>query len=133
RLKEQSLFARKKYLNDLAATLMSNVKKVGEIPMLSAVVDIERNELNDLGSDLMERMKTGVLLLCVIEGENCQLFLKVSPDLVAKGIHANTLIQSIAELIEGRGGGKKEMAQAGGKNPKAVIIAFDKIQEMLRK
>lgn len=133
RLKEQSLFARKKYLSDLAATLMTKVKKIGEIPMLSAVVDIKRKELNDLGSDLMERMQSGVLLLCVIEGENCQLFLKVSSDLVAKGIHANTLIQSIAELIEGRGGGKKEMAQAGGKNPKAVIIAFDKIQEMLRK
>lgn len=131
-LKEQSLFARKKYLNDLASTLMTKVKRIGDIAMLSAVVDIERKELNDLGTELMERMKSGVLLLCVIEGENCQLYLKVSPDLVAKGIHANALIQSIADLIEGRGGGKKEMAQAGGKNPKAVIIAFEKIQDMLR-
>ena len=35
-------------------------------------------------------------------------------------------------VIEGTGGGKKEMAQAGGKHPKGVIIAFDKIEEMLR-
>lgn len=133
RLKEQSLFARKKHLSDLASTLMTKVKKIGDIAMLSAVVDIERKELNELGTDLMDRMQSGVLLLCVIEGESCQLYLKVSPDLVAKGIHANALIQSIADLIEGRGGGKKEMAQAGGKNPKAVIIAFEKIQDMLRK
>lgn len=132
-LKEASLFARKKYLNDLTSTLISKVHQVGDIPMLSAIVDVERKELNDLGSDLMDKMESGVLLLCVIEGENCQLYLKVSPDLVEKGIHANTLIQSIAEVVGGRGGGKKEMAQAGGTNSKAVITAFEKVEEMLQK
>jgi len=112
--------------------LMTKIKKVQDYSLLSAVVDIEKKELNDLGNDLMERMGSGILLLCVIEGENCQLYLKVSPDLVKKGIHANALIKQISELIEGSGGGKKEMAQAGGKNSKGVIIAFDKIEEMLR-
>ncbi|QVL57467.1 MAG: alanine--tRNA ligase [Simkaniaceae bacterium] len=132
KLKEQALFARKKYLNDLSSTLMTNVKQVGSVSILSAVVDIEKSELNDLGNDLMGRIQSGVLLLCVVDGENCQLYLKVSPDLVEKGIHANTLIKSIADLVGGSGGGKKEMAQAGGKNSKGVIIAFDKIEEMLR-
>ena len=132
RLKEKALFARKKSLNDLASTLMAKITKAKEIPILSAVVDIQKSELNDLGNDLMNRMQSGVILLCVIEGEKCQLFIKVSPDLVEKGIHANTLIKAIAEFIEGTGGGRKEMAQAGGKNPKGVIIAFDNIQEMLR-
>jgi alanyl-tRNA synthetase len=77
-------------------------------------------------------MESGIVFLCVIEGEKCQLFLKVSPDLVKQGIHANTLIKDIAHIVEGSGGGKKESAQAGGKNPKGVIIAFDKIQEMLK-
>ncbi|MDN3508684.1 MAG: alanine--tRNA ligase [Candidatus Neptunochlamydia sp.] len=132
KLKEQALFARKKYLNDLASSLMTKIKKVQNYSLLSAVVDIEKKELNDLGNDLMERMGSGILLLCVIEGENCQLYLKVSPDLVQKRIHANALIKQISEFIEGSGGGKKEMAQAGGKNSKGVIIAFDKIEEMLR-
>jgi len=132
KLKEQALFARKKHLNDLASSLMTKIKKVQDHSLLSAVVDIEKKELNDLGNELMERMGSGILLLCVIEGENCQLYLKVSPDLVKKGIHANALIKQISEKIEGSGGGKKEMAQAGGKNSKGVIIAFDKIEEMLR-
>lgn len=132
RLKERSLFARKKHLNELAIALLKTVKKVGDISILSSVVDVEKSELNDLGNDLLNGMQSGVILLCVIDGENCQLYLKVSPDLVKKGIHANTLIKSIAELIGGSGGGKKEMAQAGGKNSKGVIIAFDKIEEMLR-
>jgi alanyl-tRNA synthetase len=129
--REQSRFARKKHLSDLAAVLMTQIKKVGAISLLSATIDIERKELNELGNDLLERMGAGVLLLSVIEGEDCQLYLRVSSDLVQKGIHANTLIQSIADLIDGRGGGKKEMAQAGGKNPEGVPIAFDKIQEIL--
>ena len=41
------------------------------------------------------------------------------------------LIKEIAAIVEGAGGGKKDTAQAGGKNTKGVIIAFDKIQEML--
>ena len=131
-LKEKALFARKKHLNDLASTLMTKVTRGKKIPTLSAVVAIQKSELNDLGNDLMNRMQSGVILLSVIEGEKCQLFIKVSSDLVEKGIHANTLIKAIAKFIEGTGGGKKELAQAGGKNPKGVIIAFDKIEEMLR-
>lgn len=133
KLKEQALFLRKKHLNDLAATLMSKVKKVGKIPILSAVVDVQKSELADLANDLVSRMGTGVILLCMIEGERCQLLLRVSQDLVDQGVHANNLIQSVAKIIEGSGGGKRESAQAGGKNPKGVIIAFDKIQEMLQK
>lgn len=132
KLKEQALFMRKQHLTDLASSLMGKVKKVGTIPVLSAVVDIHKSELVDLANDLIKKMQTGVILLCHIEEEKCQLLLKVSPDLVEQGIHANTLIQSIAKIIQGSGGGKKESAQAGGTNPKGVIIAFDKIQEMLK-
>ena len=130
-LKEKALFERKKHLNKLTTTLLKTMKRVNNIPILSAIVDVEKKELNDLGNNILERMKTGVLLLCVIEGEQCQLFLRVSPDLVEQGIHANVLIKEIATLVEGAGGGKKDAAQAGGKNTKGVIIAFDKIQEML--
>lgn len=130
-LKEKALFERKKHLNELATTLLRTVKRVNNIPILSAVVDVEKKELNELGTNLLELMKTGVLLLCVIEGEQCQLVLRVSPDLVKQGIHANVLIKEIAAIVEGAGGGKKDTAQAGGKNTKGVIIAFDKIQEML--
>ncbi|MCB1109856.1 MAG: alanine--tRNA ligase, partial [Chlamydiia bacterium] len=131
-LKEQALFARKKHLSELSSALMGKIKKVNNVPILSAVVDVTRKELNDLSSDLLDKMKSGVLLLCVIEGERCQLFLRVSPDLVAQGIHANVIIKEIAQIVEGSGGGKKDTAQAGGKNTKGVIIAFDKIQEMLQ-
>lgn len=132
-LKEQTIFARKKHLNDLATTLMGTVEKVGEIPLLCATIDIRKKELNDLGSDLLERMKSGVILLAVTEEGKCQLFLKVSPDLVEQGIHANALIKEIAPCVDGSGGGKKEGAQAGGKTPEGVPTAFSKLKESLKK
>ena len=131
-LKEQVLLMRKQHLSDLASTLMGKVKKIGNTPIICAVVDVEKSELIELANDLIKRLQTGVVFLCLLEEEKCQLLLRVSPDLVAQGIHANELIQSISKIIEGSGGGKKESAQAGGTNPKGVIIAFDKIQEMLK-
>lgn len=131
RLKEQAVFARKKELSNLASSLMSKVKQVGSFATLSAIVDVSKKEMVDLGNDLISRLKSGVVLLCQIEGDKCQLLLRVSPDLVEQGIHANALIKELAAHIEGSGGGKKDAAQAGGKNPKGVIIAFDKIKEIL--
>ena len=131
-LKEQVLLMRKQHLSDLASTLMGKVKKIGDTPIICAVVDVEKSELIELANDLIKRLQTGVVFLCLLEEKKCQLLLRVSPDLVAQGIHANELIQSISKIIEGSGGGKKESAQAGGTNPKGVIIAFDKIEEMLK-
>ncbi|MCB1067385.1 MAG: alanine--tRNA ligase, partial [Simkania sp.] len=112
-------------------SLMEKVKQINNISILSAVVEVSKKEMTDLGSDLISRMKSGIVLLCQIEEDKCQLLLRVSPDLVERGIHADQLIKELAGSIEGSGGGKKEAAQAGGKNPKGVVIAFDKIKEIL--
>jgi len=131
RLKERAVFARKKELSDLAGSLMSKVKQVNQFTILSAVVDVSKKEMVELGNDLITRLKSGIVLLCQIEGDKCQLLLRISPDLVERGIHANKLIQELSSHIEGSGGGKKDAAQAGGKNPKGVVIAFDKIKDLL--
>lgn len=132
KLKEQALFARKKELLDLAGSLMSKINTVNNIPILTAVVDVEKKEMVELANDLITRMKTGILLLCQIEGDKVQLLLRISPDLVARGLHANNLIKQLASHVEGSGGGKKDAAQAGGNNPKGVVIAFDQIKEILK-
>ncbi|WP_194847259.1 alanine--tRNA ligase [Candidatus Neptunochlamydia vexilliferae] len=130
-LKEKAVAARKKELSSLAQTLMTKVTKVGEIPLLAAAVEVDKKELPDLGNALLTQMGSGVVLLSATEEERCQLLLKVSPDLVEKGIHANTLIKEVAPCIEGSGGGKKDAAQAGGKKPQGVVAAFEKLEELL--
>ena len=84
RLKEQAVFTRKKELAELATSLMSKAKQVNQFTILSAVVDITKKEMIDLGNDLITRLKSGIVLLCQIEGDKCQLLLRVSPDLVEK-------------------------------------------------
>lgn len=132
-LKEQAIFHRKKELKTLASSLMDKTTQVSGYTILSAIVDVSKKEMIELGNILIERLQSGLVLLCQIEEEKCQLLLRVSPDLVKRGIHANTLIQELADHIEGSGGGKKDAAQAGGKNPKGVVIAFNKIKEILEK
>lgn len=130
-LKQQALFARRKELNDLAISLLTKVQLVNHISILSTIVDVSKKEMIDLGNDLISRMKSGIVLLCQVDGMSCHLLVRVSQDLIEKGIYANDLIKQVSSLIEGSGGGKKEAAQAGGKNSKGVIIAFDKIKQLL--
>ena len=133
RLKEQMLFMRRQMLNDLATSLLTQVEKINHIPILHAIVNIPKKELIELANLLIEHMKTGIVVLCLKEGEDCHLLVKVSNDLIEKGLHANKFIQNVLSIIEGSGGGKNDIARAGGKNSKKVIIAFDKIKEILSK
>lgn len=131
-LKHQVALMREHHLCDLASTLMNTIKRIRSINTICAVVEVNRDELINLTKILVKQLQSGVVVLCITEGDTCQLCLRVSPDLVAQGIHANQLINSITQIIEGKGGGKKELAQAGGRNIKGVITAFDTIQKILR-
>ncbi len=131
-LKEKAVGARKKELSSLAHTLMTKVKKVGDISVVAAAVEVDKKELSDLGNALIAHIGSGVILLSATEEGRCQLLLKVSPDLVEKGLHANALIKELAPCVEGSGGGKKDAAQAGGKNPQGVVTAFEKLEEIIK-
>jgi len=76
-------------------------------------------------------MEKGVVILGLYFQEKPYLIARVSEDLIQKGIHANQLIQSLAPLIQGRGGGKKNFAQAGGKGQEEEITkALDHVREL---
>lgn len=118
---------KKKSLHEQVEKLTSQIEKVGSVSFLSAIVALEGDLLNDLLGQLSSHLPSGVLLIGNQGEEKCQLIAKVSSDLVQKGIQANALIKELAPLIEGSGGGKPEMAQAGGKRgdqlPKALLQA----------
>jgi alanyl-tRNA synthetase len=77
-------------------------------------------------------MKSGVIAIGSTTTEKCQLLVAVSPDLVQKSVSAVSLIKEAAPLIQGGGGGKQNMAQAGGKDPKGLPQAFEKIRHILK-
>jgi alanyl-tRNA synthetase len=130
-LKKTLLSFQKKELENLADQLVASSKQTKGIQIVASILKITKKELVELGNILSLRLKSGVILLGQIEDERCQLLLKVSPDLVTKGIHANTLIQQISSYIGGSGGGKKDAAQAGGKNTDGIQQAINKAKEII--
>ena len=123
---------RKGQLKTLLAQCLSSKENVGMISLVALEVQVQAEELNEFANDLLSQMKSGVVALGMTIGERCQLLVAVSPDLVQKNVHAQMLIKEAAPLIQGGGGGKQNMAQAGGKDPQGLPKALDKIRHLLK-
>jgi alanyl-tRNA synthetase len=118
-------------LKDLVATLLNRVEMINGIPFLSSSLKVTTEELRICADEAIELLKTGVVILATVQGDKCHLIARVSDDLILKGLNAQDLIKAIAPIIEGSGGGKKQMAQAGGKAPDKVPEALAKVRELM--
>lgn len=122
---------KKSSLKQLAKDLAANAQKAGPISYIAEVVSVESELLPELVEDLISTLRSGVVLLGTKVDSRCQLIVRVSSDLVQKGIQAVQLIKEIAPVVGGSGGGKPESAQAGGKNPQGLSEALDKARQWL--
>jgi alanyl-tRNA synthetase len=82
---------------------------------------------------LRDKLGSGVIVLGAAAGNKANLVAGVSKDLVGKGLHAGKLIKEIAPLVGGGGGGRPEMAQAGGKDPSRLENALEKVYALVSK
>jgi alanyl-tRNA synthetase len=80
----------------------------------------------------MNKISSGVILLASDADERCQLLLRVSDDLVQKGIKAQELIKLLGPVIEGSGGGRPNNAQAGGKAIHKIDDAITLCKQLLK-
>jgi alanyl-tRNA synthetase len=130
KLLEQELKAfRKGQLKQLIEKCLADQEKAGSISLIATEVAVSPEEMAEFATDLMAQMKSGVIALGAKIGERCQLLIAVSPDL---NINAAGLIKEVAPLIQGGGGGKQNLAQAGGKDPLGLPKALDKIRLILK-
>lgn len=123
---------RKGELKQLLEKIISQKEQVGSISFIAAEVSVQAEELPAFAEELLRMLRSGVIALGMKSGERCQLLIAVSSDLVQKQIHAVQLIKEAAPLIQGGGGGKQHLAQAGGKDPRGLSKAFDKIRHLLK-
>ena len=123
---------RKGQLKQLLTQCLSHKEKVGTITLIAAEVGVGTDELTGFADDLLKELQSGVVALGTLAGERCQLLIAVSPDLVEKNIFASSLIKEIAPLIQGGGGGKQNMAQAGGKDPSGMKKALERVRQLLK-
>jgi alanyl-tRNA synthetase len=115
---------------DMAA-LVKKVKKVKGINVLAAVVDAtDAKTMRDLGDRLKDKIQSGIILLGSKAADKAMLLCMVTKDLTDR-YHAGNIIKEIAPIIGGSGGGRPDMAQAGGPQPENVKKAVDKLAKMI--
>ena len=121
-----------KMAKDAAGDLLQQVKEVAGMKLLAASLEeVDMNGLRELGDQLKEKLGEGVVVLAAANGGKVNLMATATDDAVKKGAHAGNLIKAIAGCVGGGGGGRPNMAQAGGKNPAGIASALEKAAEVL--
>ena len=117
---------------DAVGDVMDQVKEVKGVKLLAAEVDgVDMNGLRDLGDQLKEKLGDGVVVLASANDGKVSLMATVTEGAMKKGAHAGNLVKGIAGCVGGGGGGRPNMAQAGGKNPAGIKDALEKAAEVL--
>lgn len=121
-----------KMANASVGEVMSQVVEVNGVKLLATkVADVDMNGLRNLGDQLKDKMGGGVVVLVSTTGDKANVIVMADDDAISKGAHAGNMIKEIAKLVGGGGGGRPNMAQAGGKNPAGVDEAVAKAKEIL--
>ena len=109
------------------ADVMKDVVEAGSFKVLPvAVKDVDVNALRTLSDDLKAKIGSGVVILASDLGEKVSLIVSATDDAVKAGAHAGKIIKEAAGLVGGGGGGRPNMAQAGGKNSAGIPDALKK-------
>lgn len=121
-----------KAASDALGNVMDKVVDVKGIKLLAvSLSDIDMNELRNLGDNLKDKLGEGVIVLASSNDGKVNLVTMATESAVKSGAHAGNLIKAIAPLVGGGGGGRPNMAQAGGKNPDGIESALNKAGEVL--
>ena len=105
--------------------VMDQIVEVKGVKLLASAVDgVDMNGLRDLGDQLKEQLGEGVIVLTSSCEGKVNLIVMATDAAMKQGAHAGNLIKSIAGKVGGGGGGRPNMAQAGGKNPAGILEAI---------
>uniref|UniRef100_UPI0028B0D2FE alanine--tRNA ligase n=1 Tax=Lacrimispora sp. TaxID=2719234 RepID=UPI0028B0D2FE len=117
---------------DSLGNVMDQVKEIKGVKVLATkVLDVDMNGLRNLGDQLKDKLGDGVIVLASVQDDKVNLMATVTEEAQKKGAHAGNLIKAIASLVGGGGGGRPNMAQAGGKNPAGVAACLERVMEVV--
>lgn len=131
-LQSENESLKSKAAKDALGDVMDQVTEVKGIKLLAASVDgVDMNGLRELGDQLKEKLGEGVVVLASANEGKVNLIAMATDGAMKQGAHAGNLIKAIAAKVGGGGGGRPNMAQAGGKNPAGIPDAIAEAQNAL--
>ncbi len=122
-----------KLAKDSLGDVASQVTDINGMKFLAtAVEDVDMNGLRDLGDQLKNQLGEGIVVLASAKDGKVNLIVMATDAAMKQGAHAGNLIKAIAPCVGGGGGGRPNMAQAGGKNPAGIREALAKAVEVAK-
>lgn len=113
--------------------ILRNIKNINGSNILLEKVNVgDITELRKIGDELKSRIDSGVILLASEADQKVHIVALATKDMVKKGIHAGNLVKEAASITGGGGGGRPDMAQAGGKHPERIQDALNTVETILK-
>ena len=121
-----------KLANQQAGDIFKDVKDINGVRYIAAQVNVkDMNQLRQLADQWKQKELSDVLVLATAQDEKVSLLAAMTKDMNGKGLKAGDLIKAIAPKVGGGGGGRPDMAQAGGKNPAGIADALAEVENWL--
>ena len=122
-----------KLAKNAVGDVMEKVVEVEGFKVLPVKMEgVDMNALRNLGDELKTKIGSGMVVLASAKDGKVNLIAMATEDAIKAGGHAGNLIKEIATLVGGGGGGRPNMAQAGGKNPEGIDTALEKAVEVAK-
>ena len=129
-MEKEIALLRKKLAQAESGDLLSQKKVINGIQIISAEFPGEVGAMREETDRLRDKLGSGVVILGS-KAKGVKLIVAVTKDLAGKQVHAGNLIKELAPLIGGGGGGRPDMAQAGGKKPEGLEAALSKAFDLI--
>ncbi|MBY0123890.1 alanine--tRNA ligase [Bacillus sp. S/N-304-OC-R1] len=116
-----------------AGNLVSKAKEINGVTVLAAkVAASDMNNLRNMADDLKNKLGSAIVVLGSVNDDKVNLIAGVTKDLIEKGYQAGKIIKEVATRCGGGGGGRPDMAQAGGKDPEKLESALNFVEEWVK-
>lgn len=113
--------------------IVNDVKEINGVKVIAKAIDgMDGNDLRQLGDKIKDSMDSVLLVLGTVSNDKVSFVAMCTKDLVSKGIHSGKIIKEVSKVAGGGGGGRPDMAQAGGKDPSKVQEALDIVEDLVK-
>jgi len=132
KLEKQISIFKKQFAGNQSDDLLNKVKKVNGVELLSEKIEgVEVKDLRDIVDRIKDKLSKAVVILALVKDNRISLVSGVTKNLIDK-YNAGEILKHVAIQIDGKGGGRADMAQGGGNNLAKLDKALDSVQELLK-